>query len=203
MPMTSSPHPNSLVLRFSVPFGAVVFSALAYPALSQPVQAPSTTEQTSYSSDSSSYTLGMRVGNHGEYRNTTLFLQSPVWWTKAFNNGGHVDLVGEVAATYWRSKHHSPKNLWQVGVAPIFRWWPSSERPFFLEAGAGVTYVSRTDFASYHLSTAMQFGTHVGMGYVFNDRHQLAFRLSHYSNARIKRPNNGLNIAQLEYAVRF
>lgn len=147
--------------------------------------------------------LGLRVGFHGQYRTASAFWQTPTWWSHDLSNGwGRLDLLGEVSATYWdaRNGHHS--SMWQAGTAALLRWWPS-ETPFFLEAGFGPTLISQTRFADYGLGTALQFGSHVGVGYVFNKRHQVSLRASHFSNASIKRPNDGLNLIQLDYAVRF
>lgn len=151
----------------------------------------------------SAQALGLRVGHHGSYRSATVFWQSPVWWSHNFSNGaGRLDLLGEVTATYWDARHGDPSSMWQAGTAALLRWWPS-ETPVFLEAGFGPTLISKTRFAGYGLSTALQFGSHVGVGYVFNKRHQVSLRGSHFSNARIKRPNNGLNVVQVDYAFRF
>ena len=147
--------------------------------------------------------LGVRLGNHGSYQSASIFWQTPVWWSHDFNNGwGKLDLMGEASATYWDAKHGRHSSMWQAGFAPILRWWPT-ENPFFVEAAFGPTLISRKDFADYSLGTAVQFGSHVGVGYVFNERHQVSLRASHFSNAGIKSSNDGLNVLQLDYAIRF
>lgn len=201
--MTVSTPSRRLISSARTLAAACLLSGFTALVQAQPAGSPSMEATGAHDRISGSHTFGVRAGTHGAYRNASIFWQSPTWWTHSFDSGGRVDLIGEAAATYWRARRGEPKSLWQVGVAPILRWWPSSSTPYYLEAGAGVTYVSRTRLAGYRLSTAMQFGTHIGAGYLFNERHQLGLRLSHYSNARIKRPNNGLNIVQLEYAVRF
>ena len=167
---------------------------------------PISTDQTSVESvaqDNSLHAIGLRVGHHGQYRAASIFWQTPSWWSHNFDNGwGRLDLLGEASATYWdaRNGHHS--SMWQLGTAALLRWWPS-EKPMFLEAGFGPTIISQTQFADYGLSTALQFGSHVGVGYVFNKRHQVSLRASHFSNASIKQPNDGFNLIQLDYAFRF
>lgn len=152
----------------------------------------------------STQAVGLRLGNHGSYKNASIFWQTPVWWQHGFNNGwGRVELMGEATATYWDAKKGSDhSSMWQAGFAPMLRWWPS-ETPFYLEAGVGPTVVSHTSFGGYGLGTAFQIGSYAGVGYVFDKRHQVSLRVSHFSNASIKQPNDGLNVVQLDYAVRF
>lgn len=147
--------------------------------------------------------VGVRLGHHGDYHSTSLYWQSAPWWSHTLDNDwGRLELLGEIAATYWDARRGHPGSLWQAGFTPTIRWWPSS-KPYYLEAGFGPTVISRTRFADRTLSTALQFGSYIGAGVVFNTRHQLGVRFAHYSNARIKQPNHGLNVVQIEYAMRF
>jgi len=43
------------------------------------------------------------------------------------------------------------------------------------------------------LSTAFQFGDHVGIGYVFQNNLDLGLKVQHFSNGSIKQPNQGIN----------
>lgn len=182
---------------------ALVLSGACVLAYSQPVSTPSTSGQVGLYADNAAHAVGVRLGHHGSYQNVSLFWQTPVWWTHNFSNGwGRVDLLGEASGTYWDARHGKHSSAWQVGFAPFLRWWPT-ETPFYVEAGFGPTFISNTRFADYELSTAIQFGTHVGVGYVFKKRHQVSLRASHFSNASIKQPNDGLNVLQLDYALRF
>lgn len=181
---------------------ALSISAAAGISVAQPVSDTSRQAQ-SLPQSTSTQAVGLRLGNHGSYQSASVFWQTPVWWSHEFNSGwGRLDLMGEASATYWDAKHGRHSSMWQAGFAPILRWWPT-ETPFFLEAGFGPTLVTRKGFADYGLGTALQFGSHVGVGYVFNKRHQVSLRASHFSNARIKQPNDGLNVLQLDYAIRF
>ena len=53
------------------------------------------------------------------------------------------------------------------------------------------------------MSTAFEFADHIGLGYVFNNKFDLGLRVQHYSNAGIKKPNNGENFVVLRGAYRF
>ncbi len=45
--------------------------------------------------------------------------------------------------------------------------------------------------------TAFNFGDHLALGRVLDDRNELALRVKHYSNGGIKQPNPGINFVQL------
>ena len=73
----------------------------------------------------------------------------------------------------------------------------------YLEAGVGVNRFSHTRFADKTISTQFQFGSHVGVGVNLSPGSRLGLRYSHYSNAAIKRPNDGLDVFQLTYTHAF
>lgn len=194
-------------MRHTLLFTALMaLAGLSSVSFGQPVSTPADTASTTASALAGSGTvqaLGLRVGHHGQYNSLSAFWQTPVWWSKAFSNGwGHVDLYGEAVIGYWDARNGKTNSMWQAGFAPFLRWWPT-QAPFFVEAGFGPNVMSETRFAGYDISTALQFGSHIGMGYVFNKKHQVTLRASHFSNASIKQPNDGLNILQLDYAYRF
>ncbi len=53
------------------------------------------------------------------------------------------------------------------------------------------------------LSTAFQFGDHLGAGYVFNNGWELGMKLQHFSNGGIKKPNSGVNFITVKLARPF
>lgn len=188
--------------RVAALFSVAAVTAFATAAYSQPVN-HAAASATVVQHDNTVNAVGLRLGHHGQYRTASAFWQTPTWWSYDFSNGwGRLDLLGEVSATHWDARNGRHSSMWQGGAAALLRWWPS-ETPFFLEAGFGPTYISRTRFADYGLSTGLQFGSHVGIGYVFHKRHQVSLRASHFSNASIKQPNDGLNLIQVDYAIRF
>ena len=86
------------------------------------------------------------------------------------------------------------------------RFHSKSQYPWFVEAGLG-GYVSSKLYESRdkRFSTAFNFGTHIGVGYLFGEqlKNEISLRLEHHSNAGIKHPNPGDNFLQLRYARRF
>lgn len=146
--------------------------------------------------------FSLRLGQNDDLRRVAVAYETPVWWRYLLgHNGARVDVNGELEISYWMSADHEPSRLWQLGFTPMFRWWPRDT--FYVEAGVGATVLNQTRFAGRDLSTAFQFGSHLGMGVLINRRHKIALRISHFSNADIKTPNPGLNLIELAYTYRF
>lgn len=147
--------------------------------------------------------VSVSAGYGNYYSRAEIAWESPSLWTYKFSDGyGRLDLVAELGAAYWMAQgSRSPSRVWQFSATPFLRW--SWNDRYYLEAGVGASVFSRTDFADKNLSTAFQFGDHIGVGAYLSDTSRVGLRYSHYSNAGIKRPNPGLNILQLMYTYRY
>lgn len=147
--------------------------------------------------------IGLHYGVGEHYSRAELVYETPSLELYRFGgNWGHIDLNGEFGAAYWSaSGSRNPSHVWQFNAIPMFRWW-MSER-FYVEAGIGATAFTHTKFADENISTAFQFGDHVGLGFLVTPNNRLGLRYSHYSNSSIKRPNPGLDIVQLTYTYQF
>jgi len=182
-------HPTSFVRHAA----ACAVAALALTGMS------ATLAQGLYAAPS----IGLRLGAGEHYQRAEIAWESPSLWTYRFEGGGsQLDLVGELGAAYWHaSGSRAPGNAWQLSATPLLRWtWADR---YYLEAGIGATVFSHASFADKNLSTAFQFGDHIGMGMFLTSNSRLGLRFSHYSNAGIKRPNPGLNILQLNYSLQY
>lgn len=147
--------------------------------------------------------IGLHYGVGDHYQRTELVYETPgLQLFKSDGNWGRVDLTGEFGVAYWTANgSRSPSHVWQFNAIPMFRWW-MSER-FYVEAGIGATAFTHTRFADENISTAFQFGDHIGMGFLVTPNNRLGLRYSHFSNASIKRPNPGLDVLQLTYTYQF
>lgn len=146
--------------------------------------------------------LGLRLGAGEHYQRAELAWESPSVWTHRFEGGSRLDLLGELGVAYWHANGSRERgSVWQLSAIPLLRWtW--SDR-YYVEAGIGATAFSHTRFANKNISTAFQFGDHIGVGMHLNENSRLSLRFSHYSNAGIKRPNPGLNVLQLNYSYQY
>lgn len=171
----------------------VLFTGLAPVAGAQPVS------ESVYDSPAVSLRLG--VGEH--YQRAELAWESPSFWTYRFSgNGSRLDLLGELGVAYWHADgSRRPRDVWQFSAIPMLRW--TFDNRYYIEAGIGATVFSSTRFANKNISTAFQFGDHIGVGMHLSPHSRLSLRYSHYSNAGIKRPNPGLNLLQLTYTYQY
>jgi lipid A 3-O-deacylase len=118
--------------------------------------------------------------------------------------GGYFDL----AIGQW---HHGDAaagqndNITEIGLTPVFRLEGTSRVGPYLEAAIGFHLLSHTQIADKRLSTAFQFGDHLGFGYKFGARNafDLGYRFQHLSNGSIKRPNPGVNFHQIRLQYHF
>jgi len=96
-----------------------------------------------------------------------------------------------------------PGNLWQAGAAAMLRltYGEGSIRPY-AELGLGVNYLTKSALGDRRFGSRMHFGEHFGLGLQIGAFFG-GWRASHYSNAGIKEPNEGLDAHQLVLGVHF
>jgi lipid A 3-O-deacylase len=158
----------------------------------------------SYAADSVSFELGS--GNR-----TRLSRLGAQWsWERNWDISENTRLSGywDFSLAQWRGKRHqdepgSRQQLTAIGFVPIFRLEPKDKSGVYFEIGTGPHLLSELyDNNRRQLSTRFQFGSVLGLGYVFSTKLDAAIRYQHYSNASIKKPNDGVNffIVRLSYA---
>jgi lipid A 3-O-deacylase len=118
--------------------------------------------------------------------------------------GGYWDL----ALGYWNRGSVGPgqhEDLFDIGFTPVFRLQPNGLVGPFVEAAIGFHLLSHTSIGDKRLSTAFQFGDHIGVGYRFGAKshYELSYRFQHLSNAGIKHPNPGINFHQVRLQYHF
>ena len=134
-------------------------------------------------------------------------------WQQRWFTHGNWYLTGywELGFGYWHGRTGSTgrSHIEAVDFRPVLRLQRKvSSRDatqFYVEAGVGPALVSATHIDNLQFSTAFQFGSHIGAGIRFgpDHRYDLAYRFMHYSNADIKKPNDGISFSVVQLAVRF
>lgn len=149
--------------------------------------------------------IGIHLGLGDRYTRLGLQYETASLWTHSFGGSlGRVDLTPEFGVAYWRAHDgQQPGSIWQLSATPMFRWWMGESQRFYVEAGIGPTVFNHTSFAGKSYSTALQFGDHIGMGYLLDRHSRIGVRFSHYSNADIKTPNPGMEVIQATYSYQF
>lgn len=147
----------------------------------------------------------LRHGQHKNLQSTVFSAVSPVQWTRAIG-GWALHAGAEIEFGQWRARTGAPapRQAQHLGAMALMRFQPSSGawRPY-AEAGLGVALFDRTQVAGRTISTAFQFSEHLGLGIEWNEKVSLGWRYSHYSNAGIRKPNDGLDMHSLVLGVRF
>jgi hypothetical protein len=115
------------------------------------------------------------------------------------SNGRHLSGYWDLSAAYWRGTAYrnvpgQHQHLAVVGITPVLRYQRDDKLGWYAEGGIGANLFSELyNNSDNQLSTAFQFGDHVGIGYVTANKWDLGLKFQHYSNASIKRPNSGAN----------
>jgi len=96
-----------------------------------------------------------------------------------------------------------------LSITPVLRYQRdarlSSGITPFAEAGLGFHLLSDTHIGTSDLSSAFQFGSLLGIGVGFGGRgqYELSYRFTRFSNADIKKPNDGLDMHLLKLGYNF
>lgn len=128
------------------------------------------------------------------------------WWK---SNGTHIGGYWDLTLSRWRGNLYqnvpgARQYITAIGITPVFRFQNDSLKGFYAEAGIGANYLSELyDNNDQQLSTRFQFGDHLGIGYVFQNNLDIGLKIQHYSNASIKKPNDGVNFAVIRVSYPF
>jgi len=151
--------------------------------------------------------VSAEYGKNGSYDMARFGAQ---WqWQKRWLDSGsrHVGGYWDLAIAHWRADVPAGLNdsLVDIGLTPTVRWQANDLRGFYLEAGVGLHFLSRTSLGGRRFSTAFQFGDHLGFGYRFGAKgaYDLGYRFQHHSNADIKKPNAGMDFHQVRLQYWF
>lgn len=131
--------------------------------------------------------------------------KKPLYQGRNWHLGAHLDL----GLGYWTDNAAPGRNddLFEIGLTPVFRVQRDAGvfRGIYGEAAVGAHLLSHTSIGDRRMSTAFQFGSHAGVGYRFGtkDAFDVSYRFQHFSNASIKRLNQGINFNQIRLQYHF
>lgn len=131
--------------------------------------------------------------NHTKYNNSGLLLSADLYpfyrSPKTFWS-----LNGALGQWYTTAPHN--KNLTTAALALALRYYPfviKNQYPSYLLASAGPAYLSSRHFGANTQGKNITFQCYAGLGVEF-DQIDVNFRLAHYSNAYLARPDQGFTI---------
>lgn len=159
------------------------------------------------------FSSGQGIESIVPYRFALFWDLGPLWPKKASWGS---NLIWENSFALWNGRDRldlapdRATNLNAATTGPMFRWqprqalWRRSVLPY-AEIGVGLSWLSETEIEGRILSLHFQFEDKFGLGTRFGSQQQydIALRAYHYSNASIKRPNSGVNLAMVSFGVWF
>lgn len=131
-------------------------------------------------------------------------------WNRTLFNGGAWFMAGywDLSLAYLESDVDN-SDLYNVGVTPVLRLQRDADLSSgispFSEIGIGAHLLSETRLGGHDLDTALQFGSHLGIGLGFGDkgRYELTYRFQHLSNADLGDDNEGIDFHLVKFAYNF
>lgn len=154
-------------------------------------------------------TASLELGTTSKARIVRLGVQSP-WEKKWFaSNGTHLSGYWDVSLAQWRMTAHrnipgEKQHITNLGVTPVFRFQADDKLGWYAEGGIGLNLLSkRYNNDGRELSTHLQFGDHIGTGYVFANRWDVGMKIQHFSNGGFKKPNGGVDFLIVRAARPF
>ena len=104
------------------------------------------------------------------------------------------------AYTYWEGDKTSSNNSLSFSPVLVYEFAGQNVKPY-VELGVGVALFSNTELEDNKLGSAFQFEDRFGFGLRFAGGHEVGVRATHYSNAGLSSPNNGVESYALHYTM--
>lgn len=150
--------------------------------------------------------IALLVGEGGsDYERVGLSLRFGPLWSTDWGNW-KASLRPELELSHFRhtGAADGPDSLNQGGAIGRLhihygngRWRP------FAEAGLGVSLFSRDRLGSKDFGSRFQFSQHLALGVELTERGYAGLQYSHYSNADIEEPNDGIDLHQIVIGAHF
>lgn len=147
--------------------------------------------------------LGGAVGVTGQgdmtYRVGLGFDWRQAWWK---TGRGHVGGYWDAGYTYWEGGDYAGAHSLSLSPVFVYQFAGGSIQPF-VELGVGVAFFSKTRVGDKRLGSSFNFENRIGVGVRLAGGHRIGLRASHYSNAGIEKPNDGIESYALYYSHSF
>jgi len=141
------------------------------------------------------------VGQTGE-STMTYRLGMQFDWDKSWLQSDIGRLTGywSGAYTYWDGDKTSSNHSLSFSPVLVYEFAGQTVKPY-LELGVGVAVFANTDVENNQLGSAFQFEDRFGFGLRFTGGHEVGIRATHYSNAGLSSPNDGVESYALHYTM--
>lgn len=125
-------------------------------------------------------------------------------WDKSWMQSDVGRLTGywSGAYTYWDGDKRSSVSSLSFSPVLVYEFAGDRIKPY-IEAGIGIAVFSNDRIEDKELGTAFNFEDRIGFGLRFAGGHEVGIRATHYSNAGIKEPNDGIESYAVHYTMPF
>ncbi|MFV3331912.1 acyloxyacyl hydrolase [Pseudomonas sp. NY15437] len=140
--------------------------------------------------------VGVTGQNTMTYRLGLGFDWDKSWWE---SSTGRLTGYWDAGYTYWEGGDEA-SGRHSLSFSPVFvyEFSGATVKPF-VEAGIGVAVFSGSRVGDQNLGGAFNFEDRIGAGLRFGEGQALGVRATHYSNAGISQPNDGIESYSLYY----
>lgn len=152
------------------------------------VQQASAVELTAAVSRTEKSTSTLRIGLQKDFQSR--------WWQ---SDVGVLTGYWDAGYTFWKGDKRSDNHSISVSPVLVYQFNGDVVKPY-IEAGIGVALFEHTRIESRRLGSSFQFEDRLGVGVRFYNQ-ALGVRATHYSNAGLKSPNDGIEAYSLHYRV--
>lgn len=141
------------------------------------------------------------VGQTGE-STMTYRLGMQLDWDKSWLQSSVGRLTGywDGAYTFWDGDKTSSNHSLSISPVLVYEFAGETVKPY-IELGVGIALFAETEVESNNLGSAFQFEDLIGFGLRFAGGHEVGVRATHYSNAGITSPNDGIESYALHYTM--
>lgn len=150
--------------------------------------------------------IALRVGQaDNDYERVGLSLRfGPLWSTDWGNWKASLRPELELSHFRYTGPADGPDSLNQVGAIGLLHlhYGEGRFRPY-AEASLGISLFSRDRLGGKDFSTRFQFSQHLALGVGLARRGFAGLQYSHYSNADIEKPNDGIDLHQIVVGAHF
>lgn len=150
--------------------------------------------------------IGLFGSPHDDYQRAGAHVRLGPLWGRDFADTWHAAVHPEFEVSRFRVVGAESRRdpLDEIGGIALLRLTRGTGgvQPYG-ELGFGGALLSRRQLGEKVFSTAFQFSEHAGLGLEFGGRFAAGWRISHYSNGGVKKPNNGLNFHQVVLSASF
>jgi opacity protein-like surface antigen len=150
--------------------------------------------------------IALMVGEAGsDYERAGIGLRFGPMWSADWGNW-KASLRPELELSHFRhtGAGPGPDSLNQVGgIGRLHLHYGEGRLRPYAEAGLGASLFSRDTLGGKDFSTRFQFSQHLGLGVEFAKWGFAGLQYSHYSNANIEKPNDGIDLHQVVVGAYF